>query len=170
MANEKYDGNSLIGKYISACHQSNQPLTGEQIGLLEKTINESFGIKKNKSPPIDLVKPLDKEILSRAAFAGHSGTGRIMNVLRGYRKNNNTMSDELPITEAEAWSLYSLTLEEVWRNPVTIGYKELKKKYGIPKTYGGASFHVLMSYFEIKGIIGEDGFPLPIEDSDPLPK
>ena len=159
MANNNYEANSLIGKYVSACEQTDHSLDSMQVGLLEKTLNEAFGIKKNKSPPADVFKELDMDILNRLGFRSHSGCGRVVNVLKKYRERNLGITDNLLPNEAEAWSLYSLTVQEIGKTP---NYKALKEKHGLPKTYGWSSFRMLHNYFKERGIIDEDAhFPRP---------
>ncbi len=159
MANSNYEANSLIEKYINACEQIEHSLDSMQIGLLEKTLNEAFGIKKNKSPPADVFKKIDMGILNRLGFLNHSGCGRVINVLKKYRKENLGITDNLLPNEAEAWSLYSLTMQEIEKTPT---YKALKEKHGLPKTYGWSSFRMLHNYFKERGIIDEDAhFPRP---------
>lgn len=159
MANNNYEANSLVGKYVSACEQADHSLDSTQIGLLERTLNDAFGIKKNKSPPADVFKKLDMDILNRLGFLNHSGCGRVVNVLKQYREKNLSITDDLPLNEAEAWSLYSLTAQEIGKTPT---YKALKEKHGLPKTYGWSSFRMLHDYFIERGIIDEDAhFPRP---------
>jgi len=160
IANNKYEANSLIGKYVSACEQADHSLDSMQIGLLEKTLNEAFGIKKNKSPPADVFKELDKNILSQIGFRRHSGDGRVINILKQYREKNLGVIDDLPLSEAEAWSLYSLTAQEIEKTT----YKALKEKHGLPKAYGFTSFSFLHEYFIERGIVDKESrFPRPTD-------
>lgn len=160
MARSEYGDDSLISKYINACSQASQPLNDAQIGLLEQTLDESFGIKRYKLPQVDMARPLDKEVLGRVIRDECAQPGRTTNVLEEYRKTNLGMSDTLPITEAEAWSLYRLTADEIEGTT----YKELKAKHGLSNAYGWGTFKVLHEYFKERGIIGEDAhFPRPID-------
>ena len=161
MERDNYESNSIIGKYISSCGIAEQPLSETQIGLLEKTINEAFGIKKNKSPPADVFKPLDKDILGTIAFRNcNAQTGRVTNILKKYRTQNLGISDNLPLSEAEAWSLYSLTAQEI----ESTTYKNFKEKHDLSKTYGWKSFKILHEYFIERGILDKDAhFPRPID-------
>jgi len=70
------------------------------------------------------------------------------------------MTDNLPPSEAEAWSLYSLTGQEIEKTT----YKALKEKHNLPKAYGWSSFGMLHNYFKERGILKEDAhFPRPID-------
>ena len=117
-------------------------------------------LKRINHPPIDMVKPLDYEVICKIASDHHGQSGRVLNILKGYRKNNLGIAETLPITEAEAWSLYSLTSKEIEKTT----YKELKTRHGLPQTYEWGTFAILHEYFKTKGIIEEDGhFPRPID-------
>ncbi len=160
MEGNTHKPNSVIGKYINSCEQAKHPLSSVQIGLLEKTINEAFGIKKNKSPSVDVFTSFDRDALNQIARVLHSDSGRLSNILRRYRVKNLGMSDDLPLTDADAWSLYDLTAREIEKTT----YKALKEEYRLPKTYGFSGFALLHSYFISKGIIEEDShFPRPID-------
>ena len=161
MERDNYESNSIIGKYMSSCDIAEQPLSETQIGLLEKTINEAFDIKKNKSPPADVFKPLDKDALGTVAFNNSNAqTGRVTNILKKYRAQNLGISDDLPLSEADAWSLYRLTAQEIKKTT----YKALKEKHNLPKTYGWTSFKILHEYFIERGILDKDAnFPFPID-------
>ena len=160
MANNNYEANSLIGKYVSACERADYSLDSMQVGLLEKTLNEAFAIRKNKSPSADVFKKLDMDILNQLGSHSHAGYGRVINILKKYRENNLGITDNLVPNEAEAWSLYSLTGQEIEKTT----YKALKEKHGLPETYGWSSFRMLHNYFKERGIIDEDvHFPRPID-------
>ncbi len=134
-----YDPNSIIGKYISSCKQAKIPLNETQIGLLEKTINETFGITKLPKLSPGVFRPMDTL---------HT-TGRLDNILREYREKNLGVTDDLPLSEAEAWSLYSLTANEIGKTT----FKSLKKRYNLPSTYGFMAYKYLHEYFIDKGYI-----------------
>lgn len=158
MAKNNYESDSLIGKYIHSCVIARQPLSDTQIGLLEKTINAAFGIRKNKSPPIDVFKSFDSDTLNDIARNESADPGRLINILKKYREKNLETPKDLPLSEADAWSLYSLTEQEIEKTT----YKTLKEKHKLPKTYGFTSFKLLHEYFIAKGVIEKDShFPLP---------
>ena len=160
MASDNYEADSLIGKYVSACEKAEHSLDSTQIGLLEKTLNEAFDIKKNKSPPADVFKKIDMGILNQLGRNRHSGCGRVVNILKKYRENNLGITDDIPLTEADAWSLYSLTAQEIGKTT----YRVLKEKHNLPKTYGWTSFGMLHEYFMERGILDEDArCPPPID-------
>ena len=120
MARDNYESDSLIGKYISACDRAEHALDNIQIGLLEKTLIEAFGIKKNRVPPADDVKKIDMGILEEASYHISSSCGKVVNILKKYRENNLGLSDDIPPTEADAWSLYSLTIQEIGKTTYPI--------------------------------------------------
>ena len=160
MASDNYEADSLIGKYVSACEKAEHSLDSIQVGLLEKTLNEAFGIKKNKSPPADVFKKIDMGILNKVGRNRGSGCGRIVNILKEYRENNLGITNDLPLTEADAWSLYSLTVNEIEETT----YRDLKEKYNLSKTYGWSSLGMLHEYFVERGILDEDyRCPSPID-------
>lgn len=140
MATDKnYGPNSIIGKYINSCTQAKQPLNETQIGLLEKTINEIFGITKLPKLSADVFKPFDWL---------HT-TGRLNNIIREYREKNIGITDDILSSEAEAWSLYSLTVNEIEKTT----FKELKEKHSLPSNYGFTAYKCLHEYFVKKGYI-----------------
>ena len=160
MANNNYEADSLIGKYISTCEQAGHSLNETQINLLEKTLNNAFLIKRHKSPPIDIFRKIDNGILNEVAYNRHSSPGRLINVLKKYRVENLGITDNLHPNEAEAWSLYCLTSQELKKTT----YKALKEKHGLAKTYGWSAFGMLHEYFKERGILDEDvHFPIPID-------
>ena len=134
-----HDPNSIIGKYVSSCEQAGNPLDETQIGLLEETINETFGITELPKLSSGVFRPMDTLHI----------TGRLDNILREYRDKNLGVTDDLPLSEAEAWSLYSLTANEIGKTT----FKSLKKKYDLPSAYGFMAYTYLHKYFIDKGYI-----------------
>jgi len=59
------------------------------------------------------------------------------------------ITDNLPLSEAEAWSLYSLTVNEIEKTT----FKDLKKKHNLPSNYGFMAYRYLHEYFVSKGYI-----------------
>ena len=161
MTNKYYEESSLIGKYKKACEQAECSLNENQISLLEKTLNEAFMFKKNKSPPADVFRKIDRDVLNYVARNRGSDPGRLINVLKKYREINLGITDDLLPNEADAWSLCCLTSKEIRKTT----YSALKKKHGLPKTYGIQSFGMLFGYFRERGIIDKDTpFPMPIDE------
>ncbi len=158
MGTGDYEPNSVVGKYISSCEIAKQPLNDTQIGLLEKTINEVFGVKNRPLPAVNLFRPLDEDTLSTVTYRRGGQLGRIINILKEYRVHNLELSNDLPLSEADAWSLYSLTAKEIGSTT----YKDLKERHGLPKTYGFNTFAILHKYFAEKEIVEKDSsFPFP---------
>lgn len=133
----KYGSNSIIGKYIQSCQQARSPLSEAQISLLEKTINDAFGITKLPKLSADVFKPLDRICLKN----------RVRDILQEYKEKNLAIRDDLPLSEAEAWSLYSLTSNEIEKTT----FKELKEKHNLPSNYGFTAYSYLHKYFMDKG-------------------
>ncbi|MFA6186354.1 MAG: hypothetical protein WC770_03960 [Phycisphaerae bacterium] len=134
-----YAPNSIIGKYISSCEQVKAPLNETQIGLLEKTLNKTFGITTLPKLSSDVFRPMDTLHI----------TGRLENVLREYREKNLEVTDDLPLSEADAWSLYSLTANEIEKTT----FKEIKEKHNLPSNYGFTAYKYLHEYFVRKGFL-----------------
>lgn len=137
----KYGPNSIIGKYIQSCQQANTPLNEAQVGLLEKTINDVFGITSLPKLSADVFKPFDWR---------HT-TGRLDKIILEYKEKNLGITDDIPLSEAEAWSLYSLTANEIGKTT----FKELKEKHNLPSNYGFTAYKYLHEYFVRKGYIPE---------------
>ena len=76
-------------------------------------------------------------------------TGRLDDVLREYREKNLGITDNLPLSEADAWSLYSLTASKIEKTT----FKELKENYHLPSNYGFTAYKYLHEYFVDKGYI-----------------
>jgi len=134
-----YDPNSIIGKYINSCKQTNIPLNETQISLLEKTINEAFGITKLPKLSRDIFKPFDWL---------HT-TGRLDNIIREYREKNLGITDDIPLSDADVWSLYNLTANEIEKTT----FKGLKEKYPLPSNYGLTTYRYLHEYLVRRGYI-----------------
>lgn len=130
---------SLIGKYVDACNTAKVPLSNFQISILEKTIYEIFGITQLPRLSPNVFKPMDTLHI----------TGRLENILREYRRKNLELTDDIPLSEAEAWSLYYLTANEIDKTT----FKTLKKEHNLPSNYGFTAYKYLHEYFVRKGYI-----------------
>ena len=152
--------NSFIDMYVQTCDEAKMPLNATQIGLLEKTINEAFGVRNNslsEVDQVDLFKPLDNNILFEVLSTKRSGSGRLYHTLEEYRSSQMSNMPDIPINEADAWSLYSLTAENIQ----TTTFKELKAEHQLPKIYGFNTFSILHEYFLKRGIVKESHVPYP---------
>ncbi len=159
MARTDYDSNSLIGKYISACARAKQPLSINQIGLLERTLSADSNMDDGRPAILNAFTPLDENTLKTVADRRHMYFGRMLNILKKYSVSNRGMSSAVAITEADMFSLYTLTASEIEATT----FKELKGQHDLPKTYGFVSYAVMHEYFVKKGIIREGHMPKPLK-------
>ena len=120
-----------------------------QIGLLEQTINDIFGLKdtqeettKTGLPINEAAMPIDMALIRQLA---HPKPGRIFKILEQVKQVSD---DSTPLTNFDVLTLYELSANEVGE-----GFKTFNKNYGLCGYYGKRSFEVLRQYLKHKGLI-----------------
>ncbi len=154
---ENYQPDTFVGRYVDLCKRKEHPLSRTQIGFLEQTINDIFGLKntqeetsKTELPINEAAMSIDRALMEQLA---HPKPGRIFKILEQVKQASD---DDTPLTDSDVLTLYELSA-----NGVGEGFKTFNENHGLCGYYGKHSFEVLRRYLKHKGLISATQIRFP---------
>lgn len=177
----KYSTGTFQAAYIQHCNQASVPLNEEQIGALERTIAEFFGVKTKREikelPSIDIklttdiklaMEIMDLELLERVGEQQqYKQPRKVLSVVHNYRAKHSSDAEfhNIP-TNADAFELYqqALILINVSSRRDPFSYKSslplLKVlRQQLPYHFNYKIYKILHAYLHEKGLVKEEEPP-----------